>query len=466
MTRIAWFTPLRSSPPGIPCHRAALLATLRERFDIDRFVRAAPQHLQNAPPRTFSAYDFVWKHVRHPYDLTVYAVADSPEYDFVWPHLVRYPGLVVLHDGMLHRSRAAMLLAQGRDDDYRAEFQYDHPEASPGIPELGIARLMGPASDLWPMRRVVIESSRMLVAPNAWIAETLRAEASHDRIAVIEPGAPNVVPSPGTGERIRAQCGIAPDAVVFVACGPPTPRRRTDQLWSSIALLRDETPPVHLLHCGPADDTHRDKARQLGITDHVSWVGTDEASDLSACLAAAEVSVCLEWPSSHQAMTGLVESLAAATPAIVTDLADRVDIPALDPHDWQVRTLASPTDEASDTSPEPACVSIDLLDEHHSLRLAMSRLALDPVLRAKLGRGAQQLWERRFAFDRLVDDYAEIVNRALGTPLSEVRSAELPGHLRADGTARVTRLLSPFGVVPPGRSILAPPAAPEVPSDS
>jgi len=459
MTRIAWFTPIDSSPRGIPCHRTALLAKLGERYTIDRFIDGLPG-LENAPPRTFSAYDFVWKQIRHPYDLTIYDVADSCHYDFVWPYLVRYPGLVILHDERLHRSRSAMLLTRGLDDAYRAEFHYDHPEADPDMAELGVAGLLGETSELWPMRRVVIESSRLAVAPNAWVARTLKTEASHDRLTVVEPGAPKVASSPELRERTRSLHGIDSDAVVFAMFGQLTPDRRVDQVWSALALLRHEQPPLHLLICGEANEMQRDALRRLGITDLVTWPIGAKASDPSEVLAAADVCVALEWPSRRDATTSLIESLAAAKPAIVTDLADRVDIPALDPHDWQLRPLATADDELGDRTAEAACVSIDLLDESHSLCLAMSRLASDPPLREKLSRGARHLWENRFSFDRLAREFAEVIQHALETPLSDVRPPLLD-HLRADGTTHAKALLSPFGIAPSGLPDLAPASAHE-----
>jgi glycosyltransferase involved in cell wall biosynthesis len=466
MTRIAWFTPLSSSPTSLPCHRTALLARLQDRYTVDRFIGTPSERLHNLPPRTFSAYDFVWKQILSPYDLTVYDVADSPCYDFVWPYLMRYPGLVVLHDDRFHRSRARMLVTQGHDAGYHAEFHYDHPEASPDIPELGIERLLGATSELWPMRRVVIESSRLVVAANAWIAETLKAEASHDRIEVIEPAAPKVDPSPETRERIRSEHGIAAGTVVFAMVGPLAPECRADLVWSALALLRHDVPPLHLLIYGEADDSHRRMTRQLDITERVTWIGNTEATDLSDVLSAADVCVCLGWPSGRRAMMGLVESLAAAKPSLVTDLADRVDIPSLDPRDWHLRPLASAHGEPGGSLFDAACVSIDILDENHSLQLAMSRLAADPALRAKLGRGAQALWQHRFTFDRLERDFELAITRALNVSPSEVRQAALPAHLRADGTGLLRSLLAPFGVWPPGLSDLAPAASHEVPSES
>ena len=207
-------------------------------------------------------------------------------------------------------------------------------------------------------------------------------------------------------------------------------------------------------------------ARELDITDRVTWVSSTEAPALSTVVSAADVCVCLEWPPGRHALMGLVESLAAAKPAIATDLADQVDIPSLDPRDWHCRPPASPHGQPEDSASDAACVSIDILDENHSLRVAMSRLARDPTLRATLGRSAQALWEGRFSFDRLVRDVESAIARALSVSPSEVRPAALPAHLQADGTARVRSLLAPFGVWPPGLSDLASAASPEVPSDS
>ena len=119
MKRVAWFTPLQIAQPGLPSHGVELMARLRGRFAIDQFVDTTPPPTRSDQPHVFSAHDFVWKQRCEPYDLTVYELADSPSYSFVWPYLVRHPGVVVLHDYRLHRSRAESLLRVKRDNDYR-----------------------------------------------------------------------------------------------------------------------------------------------------------------------------------------------------------------------------------------------------------------------------------------------------------------------------------------------------------
>ena len=126
MTRLAWFTPLPPERSGISAYSAELLPALAGRFAIDVYADL-PSAFRPAGVAVFDAYDFVWKHQRQPYDLTVYQLGNATCHDYMWPYLFRFPGLVVLHDGQLHFARARLLLQQKRYSDYRAEFKFNHP---------------------------------------------------------------------------------------------------------------------------------------------------------------------------------------------------------------------------------------------------------------------------------------------------------------------------------------------------
>ena len=142
--RIAWFSPLPPASSGIASYSAEVLPLLDapcSGFTIDCFVERPEGSLtrtaQPAPgsPRAFDAHDFVWKQQLAPYDLVVYQLGNAPCHDYMWAYLVRYPGLVVLHDVRLHHARARHLLNQRRFDDYRREFRYNHPDAPAGVTE-------------------------------------------------------------------------------------------------------------------------------------------------------------------------------------------------------------------------------------------------------------------------------------------------------------------------------------------
>jgi hypothetical protein len=89
------------------------------------------------------------------------------------------------------------------------------------------------------------------------------------------------------------------------------------------------------------------------------------------------------------------------------------------------------------------CVAIDVMDEDHSLRLAMRRLAADPELRRQLGAAGREYWRREHSPDRMVADYLALLPRAAAKQAPE---PVLPSHLVNSGDRRLDLLLADVGV--------------------
>jgi glycosyltransferase involved in cell wall biosynthesis len=439
MPRLAWFSPLPPLKSGIAQYSRDLLAVLSASHRIEVFVDGDP-HASGAPDsrvRRFSAYDFVWKNRVDPYDLAVYQMGNAPYHDYMWPYLIRYPGLVVLHDGQLHHSRARALLQQKRYGDYRREFRFNHPDAHVDVSELGIEGLLGSLTYFWPMLRTVIECSRRIVVHNAWLADRIRDENPGARVDVVEMGVPEAKPTARAREEIRKRHRIPDNAVLFVALGKITPEKRIFEAVRALATTRETVPTAHLLLAGELVDYYDplDVARTLGIHDNVSiagYVGDDEFDDY---VAAADICLCMRWPTSRETSASWLRCLAAGRPTITTDLIHTVDISTIDPRDGKV---------LGDS--EPVGVSVDIVDEKHSLGLAMRRLAEDANLRLALGDNARALWKTRFRLDQMADRYRAAIDLASRSPVpNDAARSSLPSHLFARGTEYVDRVLSDAG---------------------
>jgi hypothetical protein len=90
-------------------------------------------------------------------------------------------------------------------------------------------------------------------------------------------------------------------------------------------------------------------------------------------------------------------------------------------------------------------VSIDILDEDHSLALALRRLALDATLRAALGREARAWWSAHHTLGHMADDYRRVISQALARSAPAVRP-QWPAHLLDDGSQRARTVAREFGV--------------------
>ncbi len=430
MRRLAWFSPLPPVRSGIATYTTEVLPLLAADYALDVFPEA-------------SAFDFLWKHLHHPYDLIVYQLGNASCHDYMWPYLVRYPGLLVLHDAQLHQARALSLLrGRGRYDDYRAEFRYNHPDCSERVAEHIIAGSGGVLFHLWPMLRLALSTSRRVAVHNARVAHDLTWSFPEVNVDVIRMGVPSATPSISR-EALLARHNLPPDTFVFAAFGGMTPEKRISSILPALRSAARFVPAAHLLLVGDAasyyDPMH--EARALGIEERVTMTGFVPDQELAAYIDMADVCLCLRWPTSHETSASWLRCLAQGKPTIITDLAHTVGITALDPRTW---TIQQGEPYEAETQRGPIAITIDVLDEIHSLKIAMRRLATDPALRRELGGNARAYWSDEHTPELMSADYTRAIEHALASPVPH--PANLPSHLHRDGTELTRAILNRMGL--------------------
>ena len=226
--------------------------------------------------------------------------------------------------------------------------------------------------------------------------------------------------------------------MVLTAVGAITPEKRLEPILQALAVVRRYQPDVRLLLVGQAMP-HFDAmaaAQALGVADLVVIAGFVETDELPAYLAASDVVLSLRWPSAHETSASWLRAVAAGRPTVVTDLAQQADVPTLDPRSWTV-VHAQPTLATLD----PVAVSIDILDEQHSLTLALKRLSADAALRTRLGAAARAHWAAGHTIELMAAAYDGLLGEVAAMPDPSVT---LPRHLRPDAAAHATRLLAAF----------------------
>ena len=421
--RIAWFSPLPPVRSGIAAYSAEVLPRLTAHFDIECFTET-------------NAHDFVWSARRRPYDLIVYQLGNAPCHDYMWAYLVAYPGLVVLHDARLHHARARSLLHQRRFDDYRREFQYDHPDATPGFVEYAVEGLGGSIYYFWSMLRVVMRTARTVAVHNPRVADDLREQYPDVAIEVLRMGVPAIEPDRVARASARRALALPDEAVVFAAFGKVTAEKRIAAILGALGALAEEGREVRLLLVGDAGEhaTLQEDIARHGVADRVLVTGHVADEAIAAHLAAADVCLCLRWPTAQETSASWLRCLAAGRPTVISDLAHLVDIPTLDPRDWRVSPRAT----------DPVAVAIDLLEEEESLALAMRRLADDRRLRDDLARAGHAHWAAHHTLGAMAADYQRVMAQAAARPAPIV--SDLPSHFTEDHTEWARRLARQFGI--------------------
>jgi glycosyltransferase involved in cell wall biosynthesis len=431
--RIAWFSPLPPDRSGIAAYTAEVTPLLAPSFGaVDLY--------------TADRHDFVWRHRRAPYGLTIYQVGNSSAHDFIWAYLFRYPGLLVLHDAQVHQARALWLLRrlEPRVDDYLAEFAANHPEAPPGLGQLFAAGLGGDLFRLWPMVALAIRASKLTIVHNAHLAARLSRDHPDAVIRHVEMGVD--VTGPGTetsgldagsayGREIRHKHGIPDHACVIGAFGGITPEKRIPELLEAVADA--PRPDLHVLLVGqPAAhyDVTADIARR-GLAARVHVAGYVADDQLQAYLAACDICWCLRWPSNGETSASWLRCLAAGKPTLMTALAQLRDVPALAVNPDGVASVSTKVDAVG--------IAIDPVDERRDIAHALEALAADPALRRTLGANARARWTTLHTLPQMAEAYRRVIHEAACRPAP---TPALPAHLIDDGTGTARRILSEMGV--------------------
>jgi glycosyltransferase involved in cell wall biosynthesis len=493
--RLAWFSPLPPVHSGIAAYSLDVLEGLRPHHEVDLFVddgvwRVAGGHLHaGRGPRTipldgplglplYRAYDFAVAHERAPYDLVVYQMGNAGCHTYMWPYLLRWPGLVVLHDAALHHSRAQALLLDTRADDYRAEFRFNHPGIDPRVADFVVAGLEGSPYYLWPMLRLVMSRARGVVVHSAPLRAALADEFPETPITTVSMGVPDpwehVERRTANGERPAGSASrpyqhrgdtttgpwqpvakadgrvtMAVPNVVLSAFGVITPEKRILTVLRALAFIQAEAPHVRVRLVGEIGEHYAlwQDVAATGTRDLIEVTGYVDEDHLAAELRAADVCLCLRWPTAHETSASWLRCLAAGKPTVVPDQLTTVDVPTLDPRHWQIKH--DRTDAAAVFQPpadsRAVAVSIELGDEEAMVRQALHRLVADADLRARLGRNARAWWEGHHTIARMRRDYLRALDWAAAQPLP-AWPADAPAHLRPDPSALARDLVAPFAV--------------------
>ncbi len=227
-------------------------------------------------------------------------------------------------------------------------------------------------------------------------------------------------------------------------------------MLDALAAVLPYAPSAHLLLAGAAAE-HYDLAADVlrrGLGSRVTITGYLETdAELTDCIAACDVSLNLRWPTAREVSGPWLRALAAGRPTVIIDLAHLADVPSLDPRTWRLRLSGFGIRDPGSADPgsripdpgtiAPVTVAIDILDEDHSLRLAMRRLASDAALRAELGAAGRRYWDEEHSMPRMVEDYRRILVTAAGRAAPEVKR---PPHLVTNGDRVLRRVLDECGL--------------------
>jgi glycosyltransferase involved in cell wall biosynthesis len=186
------------------------------------------------------------------------------------------------------------------------------------------------------------------------------------------------------GGSLAVPAGIEKEDFLVGAVGTLWPNKNHAELIAMLETVRPVVPNAKLLIAGEGPERQRllDAADEAGVSDSVYLLG--EVDDVRPILERVDVFVL---PSISETFSNAVlEAMAMEKVVIVSDTGG-------------MREMV--TDEVDGFVYEQGNVA--------ALCTLIERLAADPERRSEIGRNARKTVEKRFTFDRMIDEYVKLL---------------------------------------------------------
>jgi glycosyltransferase involved in cell wall biosynthesis len=327
MLNIACFSPLPPAPTGIADYSRELLEPLSALAKVTLFVER-PSLVDESLRQKYRIEPITaYPEARWGFDLALYHMGNSGYYHAaIYEMALRYPGVVVLHEVVLHDFAAHVTLGRGDYAAYAREMGYElGPTGYDQAWQMRLGRQPEPPPELRFSKRLIDRSLGIIVHSHS-AAARLRSTDIDRPLAVI----PLLVANEETAS-LRSRLGTPDRTVVFATTGLVNASKRVDLILDAFAQLKKVEPDVLFLIVGGVHiDVNLPKMiRQRNLQEWVHWTGrVDTLEEFMAWTATADVVIQLRHPSLGEASSAAARALATGRPLIVYDEGWYGELPA------------------------------------------------------------------------------------------------------------------------------------------
>ncbi|MGZ8363462.1 MAG: glycosyltransferase family 4 protein [Caulobacteraceae bacterium] len=328
----------------------------------------------------------------------IYQLGNNPDHEFVYRLAMRIPGVVVLHDYVLHHLIEGMTLARGQDEPY---FRVLEREYGPSGLVLGRLRRSGFFSEqqkfLMPLSRHVSRRAKGMIVHSEYVARRLgwpvdpRVLITHHHFS---PTADQLLAGK-TKTQSRKALSLPKDKFIFLSLGFVTRPKKPDLALAALKLLKDRGFEFIYMLVGQCSEREwiDEHIKQHGLQKDVRFSEYVEEDAFFEYINAGDALISLRYPTAGESSGTLTRAMGLGMPSVIFDYGPMSEMP-----DDTVEKVKFVRDEK-------------LLVRR--LADAFERLIVDPAYREKVGAAGRAYVRENCSVQGTLDTYAAATAAAL-----------------------------------------------------
>lgn len=380
---LAYFSPLNPAPSGISDYSLELLPHLAAHADITLVTNGyAPTDPELKSFRVLDDKDYDAR----AFDAAVYQLGNSPAHAYIYERALREPGVIVLHDLVLHHLVAWLTINRGDAQGYIAAMRHVYGDDGARLAEREVLGLEALNRFEYPLSEQVIRRSRGVIAHSRYVAVAVQRIAPSVPVAEIPHEMPEI-PRLAKNDA-RAKLNLPQDALLVGSFGNLGPTKRTTVLFEAFRTVQQRFSDARLLLVGASSPNFdaRGLIELFDLHDAAQSTGHVAFDAFHTYMAASDVCVNLRYPTAGETSGAVLRGMALAKPVIVSRVGWFAELP------------------------DDAAAKIDV-DDHEVAQLtaALARLLEDKTLRAAMGENARRYVLENCAVEDAARSYAEFL---------------------------------------------------------
>ncbi|NLG48546.1 MAG: glycosyltransferase family 4 protein [Chloroflexi bacterium] len=334
--RVAIFSPLTPVKSAISDYTEGLLPHLAKSLDLcvvtkGDYQPTNPLFTRDDAPIPWMSYQ-EFKRRSAEFDMVVYQLGDEATiHGYMFDALERYPGLVVMHDLILHHAICGLTLGQSNPEAYIAEMRYSYGDEGERMAREVIAGRGEQIVNHYPLVERVLDNSLGVIGHNNYVCShitALRPELPVRRIFQ-HFFLPEGFPEDFDGAAYRKQLGLDGRPVI-ASFGFFIPDKRLGLVLRAFKRLLARHPDALYLLVGGTSPYYnfQEEMAAVGLSRHVRLTGWLTPVPFVKYMYVPDLAIHLRYPHIGGTPYTPIRLLGLGVPTITSDIEPLAELPA------------------------------------------------------------------------------------------------------------------------------------------